>query len=138
GGLDSTNPATPTATADIYDPVTGTWTPAASMGTARYAAAAVLLPNGRVLVAGGDQGSPAFNALASAEVYDPATDTWSAAASMSHARAWLTATVLGNGKVVVAGGAGNDFFGFPPQAAVRPHDRHLVLRGLVEHGARGG
>ena len=61
------------------------------MSTARIMHTATLLPSGQVLVAGGDNqiGSPA-----SAELYDPATDSWSPAGSMSTARGDYTATLL--------------------------------------------
>src|SRR5438874_1228212 len=56
----------------------GTWTPTGSLNTARYLHAASLLPNGMVLVAGG---SGDAGVLASAELYDPASGTWSATGS---------------------------------------------------------
>jgi uncharacterized repeat protein (TIGR02543 family) len=76
-----------------------TWSPAGSMAVAHDYHTATLLPNGRVLVAGGD--GPG----GTAELYDPATDQWSSAGSMADAR-WLhTATLLPNGRVLVVGGA---------------------------------
>jgi hypothetical protein len=71
------------------------------MATARSGHTATLLTNGTVLVAGGADGS---GALRSAELYDPATDTWGAAASMVIARYAHTATLLASGEVLVAGG----------------------------------
>ena len=62
---------------------------------------ATLLGNGKVLVAGGVSSS---GYLASAELYDPATNTWSAAPSMNSARYRCAATLLPTGKVLVAGG----------------------------------
>src|SRR5215831_11256327 len=76
------------------------WTPTGSLGTARSAHTATLLPNGKVLVAGGYNGSY----LSSAELYDPGTGTWTATGSMGTARRGHTATLLPNGKVLVAGG----------------------------------
>jgi len=76
-----------------------TWSPKGAMTTAgRYPA--TLLPNGKVLVAGG------FNLgyLASAELFDPASGNWSATASMATKRAGPTATLLLDGKVLVFGG----------------------------------
>ena len=77
------------------------WSATGSLGTARDDHTATLLPNGKVLVAGGENGS---GALASAELYDPATGTWSATGSLATARDYHTATLLPNGKVLVAGG----------------------------------
>ncbi len=75
-----------------------------SLATARVVHTATLLPNGQVLVAGGNDGS---NALASAELYDPASGTWAATGSLSSGRSSHSATLLPNGKMLVAGGAGN-------------------------------
>src|SRR5205814_1398687 len=72
----------------------------------RAGATATLLPNGKVLVAGGLT-SGYRNYVASAELYDPSSGTWSSTGSMSVARYSATATLLQNGKVLVAGG-GND------------------------------
>src|SRR5262245_61798959 len=58
------------------------WTPTGPLNDARYHHATVVLTDGRVLTAGGYNG----NYLASAELYDPATDTWKPAASMSVGR----------------------------------------------------
>ena len=66
---------------------------------------ATLLPNGKVLVAGGYRLQRLD--LASAELYDPASGTWTATGSLATARAGHTATLLPNGKVLVAGGYGN-------------------------------
>jgi len=60
-----------------------------------------LLPNGKVLVAGGYNGS---TLVSSAELYDPASGTWTATGSLNTARGRHTATLLPNGKVLVAGG----------------------------------
>jgi hypothetical protein len=75
------------------------------MNTAREAASATLLPNGKVLIAGGlDVNS---NPIASIDLYDPATDTFAppaATPSMNTARGQATATLLPNGAVLIAGG----------------------------------
>lgn len=95
------------ASAEIYNPTTGTWTVTGSMTTARTDQTSTLLPNGTVLVAGGDQltdDSFYGPSVASAEIYDPAGGTWSATASMSMTRADHTSTALPDGKVLVAGG----------------------------------
>src|SRR5207249_1043693 len=81
----------------------GTFSATGSMGTARVQHTATLLPNGRVLVAGGVIDSP-FCAVASAELYDPQTGTFSPTGSMGTARYSHTATLLPNGKVLVTGG----------------------------------
>ena len=90
------------ATAEIYDPATHAWTPTPPMASPRRVHAAVRLADGRVLVAGGRTKVSAFVTLSSAEIYDPATDTWTPAASMQSPRAYLTATLLESGEVLVA------------------------------------
>ncbi|PYU18576.1 MAG: hypothetical protein DMG30_27290, partial [Acidobacteria bacterium] len=89
----------------MYDPASGTWTATASLNTGRDLHTATLLPNGKVLVAGGSNGA----ALASAQLYDPASGTWTATGSLNTARYLYTATLLPNGKVLVAGGDDSNF-----------------------------
>ena len=74
-----------------------------SLATARNGHTATLLPNGKVLVAGGRNGN---SILASAELYDPASGTWSATGSLVFARGAHTATLLPNGRVLIAAGVG--------------------------------
>ena len=57
-----------------------------SLNTARYLSTTTLLPNGKVLVAGGAADSSGSNSLASAELYDPATGTWTATGSLNTGR----------------------------------------------------
>src|SRR5439155_1202715 len=71
-----------------------------SLATARTNTTAKLLPNGKVLVAGGIS----LSGISSAELYDPANGTWTATGSLGNARYLHTATLLPNGKVLVAGG----------------------------------
>ena len=88
--------------AETYDPVTGTWSPATNMGNIRYGHTATLLLNGRVLVVGGWTGS-AY--LSGAEIYDPATNTWTSTSnSMTTSRYVHNATLLSDGRVLVTGG----------------------------------
>jgi hypothetical protein len=90
------------ATTEIYDPATGHFTPGPSMSTPRAGHAAVLLRNGKVLVAGG--AGPGEQSLTSAELYDPATNKWTATGSMLTPRADRSAVVLKDGRVLVTGG----------------------------------
>jgi len=79
------------------------------LATQRYGHTATLLPNGKVLIAGGfnnDIHNNPFGCLSSAELYDPASGTWSTTGSLNTAREGHTAALLPNGMVLVAGGYG--------------------------------
>ena len=89
-------------TAELYDPVAGTWTPTGSMVHPRQFHSATLLEDGRVLAAGGRSGPRIL--LASAEIYDPATGVWTPTGGMLLSRDSHTATLLEDGRVLVAGG----------------------------------
>jgi N-acetylneuraminic acid mutarotase len=105
GGYTFTNSNyAPVAAAELYDPATGTWTLTGPMGAARYQHTATLLPNGHVMAVGG-YGTNTGNAyLTSAELYDPATGTWTNTVPLFFATAEHTATLLPDGQVMVAGG----------------------------------
>ena len=88
--------------AEVYDPGSKTWTPTGSMSEARKDMASALLPDGRVLVAGGVGDHK--EGLKSAEVWDPETGTWSLSSKMSVGRERPEAVVLQDGRVMVIGG----------------------------------
>lgn len=106
GGLDHNGGGVEWASAELYDPVSGSWTATGTMGEARYGHTASLLRDGRVLVAGGVNTSLSGvnGPLASAELYDPGSGSWSPTANLVEARGAVTATVLSNGTVLVTGG----------------------------------
>ena len=82
--------------------VTPGFVPTGSLNTAREDHTATMLNNGKVLFAGGFDGSN--SASATAELYDPAAGTFSATGSLNTAREYQTATLLNNGKVLIVGG----------------------------------
>src|SRR5262245_36882436 len=59
------------ASAELFDPETGTFTATGNMITGRLGHSSTLLPDGRVLIAGGTSDSDFSDRLATAEIYDP-------------------------------------------------------------------
>lgn len=95
------------ASAEIYDPLTGRFTPTSSMVTARYKVGAALMRNGKVLVAGGSDNYGWGEIFSSTEIYDPATGRFSPGPAMNSRRFKLPDGVVGlkDGRVLIAGGA---------------------------------
>ena len=140
-------PGTSLASAELYDPATEKWSSTGSLQTARDIHTATLLRNGKVLVVGGHlriKGKPGSATLASAELYDPASKTWSATESMHTERSFHNATLLPDGKVLVVGGLNQR--GNPVSTAEvydptigkwRPTGKpqsHIVTTTLLENG----
>jgi WD40 repeat protein len=100
GGYDDANNL---ATAELFDPTTGTFTATSPMAAPRWVHTATLLDhgpaatNGRVLLAGGPRNN-------TAELFDPATGTFTTTGMMVHAREEHAAALLNNGKVLLVGG----------------------------------
>jgi len=94
----------------------GTWTSTANLNVARTGHTATLLPNGEVLVAGGEDVNG--NILASAELYSPTTGRWTITGSMATPRVSHAATLLQNGEVPVA------------SRGQFTHDRHRNCRAV--------
>jgi Kelch motif protein len=95
------------ASAELYDPAARTFTPTGSMTVPRAGQTITMLRDGRVLVTGGVKNVGFRSELASAEIYDPASGTFSATGSMSVPREGHTATLLRDGRVLVVGGSDN-------------------------------
>jgi hypothetical protein len=90
-------------TAEIFDPVTGTWSTTTEMPEPRDVSTATLLLDGRVLYVGWAGPSSSGSGVTSAQLYDPATASWTPTGSMVQRRSGHTATLLQDGRVLVAG-----------------------------------
>jgi hypothetical protein len=115
------------ASAEIYDPATGLWTPTGALVHPHGRHTATLLASGRVLVVGGGallQASPP-------ELYDPANGTWSAAGTLPVGRIGHQATRLASGRVLVSGGATLS----PVPAVLRRTDVYDPATGAWTQGA---
>jgi N-acetylneuraminic acid mutarotase len=99
-------------TAELFDPATNTWKAAAAAATTRFERSVTTLADGRVLVVGGVDPSGYPGALSTAELYDPATDTWLPTADLTVGRFAHEAVMLADGSVLVAGGHGTGWFNF--------------------------
>jgi hypothetical protein len=96
-----------TDSAELYDPATGRFTTIAKMTARRGRPGATLLANGDVLITGGVDHDGPGGRLASAEVFRAATLTFQQTGEMHYARVGQTATLLKNGRVLIAGGKGD-------------------------------
>lgn len=98
----------PTAGAELYDSKKFMWSKAGSLTTARSEHTLTAMAGGLAVASGGvvrNAQKAITSYLKSVEVYDPGANTWSALPDMKQARYQHTATPLGDGRVLVAGGA---------------------------------
>jgi Kelch motif/Galactose oxidase, central domain len=109
---------TPARNAELFDPATGLWSPGGYMAKGRTFAAASVLESGKVLVSGGSDGT----IQNTAELYDPANNTWSSGGSLfgGVARWHHTSTLLGNAKVLIVGGSTTGTNGIATAALYNP------------------
>ena len=108
---------------ELYDPATGAWTATNPMSTARVHHTATLLADGKVLAAGGyNNNSGTFVYYPSAELYDPATGTWTATGSMSRTYEFQTATLLADGRVMMMDytNPSVEVYSYPPIITAQP------------------
>jgi hypothetical protein len=105
----------PTGEAELFDPVSGTFSVTGSMSTPRLFHTATALPDGRVLIVGGTTNSDLMTAggsvdptAQSAEIYDPASGTFTPTGATIAARTGHAAALLGDGRVLITGGLDTD------------------------------
>jgi len=102
GGWSSYSPITTLNTAELFDPTTNSFVPIGSMGTPHWFHRSILLPDGRVLIIGGNVHLFSTSLI---EVFDPISESFKAAGNLTQARNSHTATLLPNGHVLVTGGS---------------------------------
>jgi len=91
--------------AEIFDPSTGSWSTATSAKAVGGGCVATVLSSGKILVTGGSTGSGStYTLISAAEVYDPATNTWTDTSGFTGPRTYHASTLLSSGKVLVSGG----------------------------------
>jgi len=112
----------PLSSAELYDSIAKTFTATGNMTIPRLYATATLLSNGMVLIAGGIGGMNFSSTFATAELYNPAQGTFALTGSMSVARSNHTATVLNDGKVLIAGGDGSGGAAFSGLSSAEIYD----------------
>jgi N-acetylneuraminic acid mutarotase len=108
GGLDSSF-VNGLKSAELYDPVSGTWTATGDMSEPRAGDTAIVLPNGKVFIDTGGTGGAAAFKTPLAQLYDPASGTWRTTGGFSGGLSDRTVTLLPNGKVLLAGGENASF-----------------------------
>lgn len=126
------------AKAELYDPSTGAFASSGELGSARIWHTATLLTNGTVLVTGGYKNEDCcyfMGSLASGEIFDPSTGAFSATGDMTARRENHTATLLNDGRVLIAGGESSfgSYFGSSASAELYESpsmSRAPVLRSL--------
>ncbi|MDP1889853.1 MAG: kelch repeat-containing protein, partial [Gemmatimonadaceae bacterium] len=150
GGFKGTgNSFTVLASAEVFNPASNTFIPIGNMTTPRTSHTATLLPDGRVLIAGGQDNGGAN--LKSAEIFNPNTNSFIAISNMNEARFYHAANLLNDGRVLIAGGVGqghlksteifdpaaNQFSAGPDMTTERFHAASVLLndgRVLIVNG----
>ncbi len=125
------------AMGEIFDPATATWSPTSSPGLVRFQAEVVQLPDGRILVAGGEteQNPPPvphiLGVVKWSDLYDPAGDAWRRVADLNWFREYHAVTLLvPDGRVVTTGGTRIKFQYGPTTADIEAYSPPYLFRGV--------
>ena len=118
--------------AELYNPLTGTFSVTGSLHTARMNHTATLLQNGMVLVVGGH--STTGN-ITSAELYNPSTGTFGVTGSLNTGRQLATATLLQNGMVLIAAERSTEWQRRCERRVIQPFEYNVYNNGKFAHGA---
>ena len=138
GLLAGTTQITASANGVMSPPLTLNVTPGflltGGLGTPRNFSTATLLNNGMVLIAGGNANLLASDSLTSAELYNPTTGTFTPTGSMNVGHNFHTATLLDNGKVLIAGGITDNNAAIPTAELYDPATGTFSLTGNMNSG----
>jgi hypothetical protein len=132
GALMLTGSRAPNVARGTTDPSTGVWSATGPMTVARGALTVTMLPNGKVLSAGGQ--NAAGDALASSELYNPATGKWALTGKLNVARDEHTAVLLATGKVLMMGGENINGVSTPKAELFNPATGTWALTGNMTTG----
>ncbi len=123
--------------AEIYDPAAESWSLTSSPDLLRYQAEVVQLPDGRILVAGGDTGSTSppvphvLGVVQWCDLYDPAADSWRRVADLNWFREYHAVTLLvPDGRVLTTGGTRIKFQFGPTSADIEAYSPPYLFRGV--------
>jgi MYXO-CTERM domain-containing protein len=127
------NGTTCLSTVNFYDPATNSWSAGPSMATGRCLPKAAVLPDGRFVVTGGQTELifQTFDATTSVEIYNPATNTWTTAAPMAGARFDHAATLLNDGRLLIAGGTTDNANAFSSAEIYNPANNTWSSAGAL-------
>jgi len=133
GGTSNANVGGVLNSAEIYDPVAGTFTPTGSMTTVRQGHTATVLSHGEVLIAGGTSNVGYRSQLASAEIYDPVSGTFRAVGSMTtkSARSPVSSIAL----QIAMNSQGWPMHSLKPTGLPPESSRKLAMKRAISRGA---
>jgi hypothetical protein len=136
GGDDDTESL---SSSELYDPLSGEFTETGTMNIPRDNCTATRLANGKVLITGGFQLLPDFTGSVqdTAEIYDPATGSFSLTGTMNSARESHTATLLPDGRVLITGGFDNNGTGLDIVELYNPTTGHFRPAGKMTTSRSG-